>query len=160
MCPCTQNPNLSAHEGLEGMFSFDTTPMTPIGNECMIHIKPACRQTWGYCAIKAWYFAPALNHYRCINAVTDTGAVHLTDTFNFLHHTLPTTTISNADCITKAIKNLENTISALMHMVITSANSHQASGDTNGARPHSVWLLTISSSNWLASHMQNISKKH
>ncbi|KAL7484256.1 hypothetical protein ACHAW6_009898, partial [Cyclotella cf. meneghiniana] len=31
MRPCTQNPNLSAHEALEGMFSFDATPMAPIG---------------------------------------------------------------------------------------------------------------------------------
>ncbi len=111
MRPCTQNPNLSAHEALDGMFSFDATPMAPIGTECMIHIKPTSCHTWGYHAIKAWYFAPALNHYRCIRAVTDTGAVRLTDTFTFLHHTLPTPTISNADRITKAIKNLENTIS-------------------------------------------------
>ncbi len=92
------------------MFSFDATPMAPIGTECMIHIKPTSRHTWGYHAIKAWYFAPALNHYRCIRAVTDAGAVRLTDTFTFLHHTLPTPTITNADRITKAIKNLENTI--------------------------------------------------
>ena len=111
MRPCTQNPNLSAHEALEGMFSFDATPMAPIGTECMIHIKPTSRHTWGYHAIKAWYFAPALNHYRCIRAVTDTGTVRLTDTFTFLHHTLPTPTISTADRITKAIKNLEHTIS-------------------------------------------------
>ena len=43
--------------------------------------------------------------------ITNTGAVRLADTFTFLHHTLPTPTISNADRITKAIKNLENTIS-------------------------------------------------
>lgn len=75
MRPCTQNPNLSAHEALEGMFSFDATPMAPIGTECMIHIKPTSRHTWGYHAIKAWYFAPALHHYRCIRAVTDRKSV-------------------------------------------------------------------------------------
>ncbi|KAL7480206.1 hypothetical protein ACHAW6_011040 [Cyclotella cf. meneghiniana] len=80
MRPCTQNPNLSAHEALEGMFSFDATPMAPIGTECMVHVKPNRRHTWGYHSIKAWYFAPALNHYRCIKAVTDTGAVRLADT--------------------------------------------------------------------------------
>ncbi|KAL7475143.1 LOW QUALITY PROTEIN: hypothetical protein ACHAW6_001069 [Cyclotella cf. meneghiniana] len=105
MCPCTQNPAV-----LEEMFSFDATPMAPIGTKCMIHIKPAHRHTWGYHAIKAWYFALALNHYRCIKVVTDTGALCLADTFTFLHHTLPTPTISNADCIIKAIRNLDNTI--------------------------------------------------
>ncbi len=62
--PCTTNPRLSAYEAMEGMFSFDKTPMAPIGTEVMIHIKPTRRQTWGYHAIRAWYFAPALNHYH------------------------------------------------------------------------------------------------
>ncbi|KAL7481807.1 hypothetical protein ACHAW6_007473 [Cyclotella cf. meneghiniana] len=110
MHPSTQNPNLSLHEALEGMFSFNTTPMAHIVTECMIHIKPACGHTWSYHSIKAWYFALALNHYRCIKTVTDTGAVHLADIFNFLQHSLPTPTMSNADCITKAIRNLDNTI--------------------------------------------------
>ncbi|KAL7486329.1 hypothetical protein ACHAW6_011922 [Cyclotella cf. meneghiniana] len=61
--PCTQNPNLSVHEALEGMFSFDATPIAPIGTKCMIHMKPAYCHTWGYHAIKVWYFPPALNHY-------------------------------------------------------------------------------------------------
>ncbi|KAL7476445.1 hypothetical protein ACHAW6_006626 [Cyclotella cf. meneghiniana] len=110
MRPCTQNPNLLAHEALEGMFSFNATPMAPIGTECMIHVKPVSCQTWGYHTIKAWYFAPALNHYRCIKAVMDSGSVHLMDTFTLLHHTLPTPTISTTDCITNTIKNLEDTI--------------------------------------------------
>ena len=87
MRPCTQNPNLSAHEALEGMFLFNTTPMASIGTKCMIHIKPARTQTWGYHAFKAWYFAAALNHYRCINAVTFTGAVHSSNTLCFLYNT-------------------------------------------------------------------------
>jgi hypothetical protein len=58
---------------MEGMFSFDRTPMALIGTEVMIHIKPTRRQTWGYHAIRAWYFTPALNHYSCIKAVTDDG---------------------------------------------------------------------------------------
>ncbi|KAL7482239.1 hypothetical protein ACHAW6_007918 [Cyclotella cf. meneghiniana] len=110
MCPCTQNSNLSAHKALEGMFLFDAMPMAPIGTECMIHTKLVHRHIWGYHVIKALYFAPALNHYRCIKAVTDTGAVCITDTYTFLHHTLTTPTISNPDRITKEMKHLEHTI--------------------------------------------------
>jgi hypothetical protein len=40
--PCTTNPLLSTYEALKGMFSFNRTPMAPIGTEVMIHIKP----TW------------------------------------------------------------------------------------------------------------------
>ncbi|KAL7475873.1 hypothetical protein ACHAW6_001769 [Cyclotella cf. meneghiniana] len=45
LCPCTTNPLLSVYEALEGMFSFNRTPMTPIGTKIMIHIKPAGHQT-------------------------------------------------------------------------------------------------------------------
>jgi hypothetical protein len=92
---------------MEGMYSFDATPMTPIGTECMIHVKPTRCQTWGYHALKTWYCAPALNHYQCIKAVTDTGVVRLTDTFKFLHHTLPTPVISDTNRIIKAMQQLK-----------------------------------------------------
>ncbi len=108
--PCTTNPRLSAYEAMEGMFAFDKTPMAPIGTEVMIHIKPTRRQTWGYHAIKAWYFAPALNHYRCIKTVTESGAVRISDTFKFLHHTLPEPVLSNTDRIVKATQHLLRTI--------------------------------------------------
>ena len=110
MRPCTQNPNLSAYEAMEGMFSFDATPMAPIGTECMIHVKPSKRHTWGYHSMKAWYFAPALKHYRCIKVVTDAGAVRTTDTFKFLHHTLPVPKVSSTDRIVKATKHLRQAI--------------------------------------------------
>ena len=92
------------------MFSFDSTPMAPIGTEVMIHIKPSHHQTWGYHAIRAWYFAPALSHYQCIKAVTEAGAVQVTDTFQFLHHNLPEPTISNTDRIVKATQQLMHAI--------------------------------------------------
>jgi hypothetical protein len=89
------------------MFSFDATPMTPIGTESIIHIKPARCQPWGYHAIKAWYWAPALNHYRCIKAMIESGAIWVTDMFKFHHHSLPFPTVSNADCIIKAVQDLK-----------------------------------------------------
>ncbi|KAL7487132.1 hypothetical protein ACHAW6_012727 [Cyclotella cf. meneghiniana] len=64
--PCTTNPILSPYKALEGMFSFNRTPMAPIGTEVTIHIKPVQRQLWGYHAIHTWYSAPALTHYQCI----------------------------------------------------------------------------------------------
>ncbi|KAL7478261.1 hypothetical protein ACHAW6_004033, partial [Cyclotella cf. meneghiniana] len=108
--PCTTNPRLSAYEAMEGMFSFDKTPMAPIATKVMIHIKPTRRQTWGCHAIRAWYFVPALNHYRCIKAVTESGTVRVSDTFKFLHHTLHEPVLSNMDRIVKATQHLIRTI--------------------------------------------------
>ena len=95
---------------MEGMFSFDRTPMAPIGTEVMIHVKPTSRQAWGYHTIPAWYLTPALSHYRCIKAVTEAGAVRVSDTFRFLHHTLPIPTITNTDRFVKATQHLVRTI--------------------------------------------------
>jgi hypothetical protein len=74
------------------------------------HVKPSKRHTWGYHSMKAWYFAPALKHYRCIKVVTDAGAVRTTDTFKFLHHTLPVPKVSSTDRIVKATKHLRQAI--------------------------------------------------
>ena len=38
--PCCQSPLLSANEALKGSFSFDATPMAPLGTEVLIHMKP------------------------------------------------------------------------------------------------------------------------
>jgi len=64
--PCCQNPLLLAHEALEGNFSFDATPMAPLGTEVLVHMKPNQRSTWGYHASKAWYLSHSPNHYHCI----------------------------------------------------------------------------------------------
>ena len=110
MRPCTTNPNLSAFEAMEGMYSFDATPMAPVGTETLIHLKPIRRQSWGYHAMKGWYFAPALKHYRVIKTVTDTGAVRLTDTFKFKHHALQLPEITQTDRIVKATQALTRTL--------------------------------------------------
>eukprot|EP00804_Cyclotella_cryptica_P023052 CCRYP_000317-RA/>CCRYP_000317-RA protein AED:0.29 eAED:-0.50 QI:0/-1/0/1/-1/0/1/0/351 len=78
--------------------------------KAMVHIKPNRRQTWGYHAIRSWYFAQARHHYRCIQVVTDAGAVRVSDTFQFLHHNLPNLAITHTDRITKATQHLIRTI--------------------------------------------------
>ena len=110
MRPCTTNPLLSAFEAMEGMYSFDATPMAPVGTEMLMHLKPIRRGTWDYHAIKAWYFAPALNHYRVVKGVLESGATRLTDTWKFSHHALPIPSISSTDRIVKATQNLTSVI--------------------------------------------------
>jgi hypothetical protein len=80
--PCHPNPLLSEHKALEETFSFDATPMAPLGTEVLMHQKPSQRKTWGYHAAKAWYLSHATAHYRCICVIMkDTGDEGVTDMF-------------------------------------------------------------------------------
>jgi hypothetical protein len=98
MRPCRLNPLLLAHEAIDGSFSFNATPLAPLGTEVLIHLKPSRRLTWGYHAAKAWYLSRAMNHYRCIRVIMkDTGAERVTDTFRFQHHAIPVPHITATD---------------------------------------------------------------
>jgi hypothetical protein len=112
--PCRQNPLLSAHEALEGSFSFDATPMAPLGTEVLVHMKPNRRSTWGYHASKAWYLSHSPNHYRCIRVLmADTGGERITDTFRYNHHAIPVPKITATDRILNATARLTAAINGV-----------------------------------------------
>jgi hypothetical protein len=67
--PCCYNPLLLTHKALIGLFSFDATPMPPLGTEVLIHMKPNCQHTWGFHASKAWHLLHAANHHQCIQVL-------------------------------------------------------------------------------------------
>ena len=56
--------------------------------------------------MKAHYFSPALLYYRAIKVLTETGAVRLTDTWKFKHHTIKVPTVTTADRIVQATRQL------------------------------------------------------
>ena len=94
---------LNMYEAMDGSFSFDVTPLAPLGTEVLIHLKPSSRLTWGYHAAKAWYLLHATNHYRCIRVIMqDTGAERVTDTFRYQHHAIPVPHITTDRIITAA----------------------------------------------------------
>jgi hypothetical protein len=53
ICPCCQNPLLSACKALHGLLFFNATPMAPVGTEVFVHMKPERQCTWEYHASKA-----------------------------------------------------------------------------------------------------------
>ena len=69
LCPCCQNPKLSAQEALHGAFSFDATPMVPPGTKCCVHANPQSWALWDLNAIDVYYVRPALKHYWCSHTV-------------------------------------------------------------------------------------------
>jgi hypothetical protein len=75
-------PLLLANEALEGLFSFNATPMAPLGTEVLVHMNPIFWRTWGYQASKAWYLLHATNHYQCIHVLmANTGSKGIINTF-------------------------------------------------------------------------------
>ena len=104
--PCTINPLLSAFEAMEGHYSFDVTPMAPMGTKMLMHLKPVCRHSLGYYTLKAWYIGPSCKHYHVLKGFTDLGEVCMTDTWKFKHHFLTIPTITATDRIVKSAQDL------------------------------------------------------
>jgi hypothetical protein len=114
LCLCPQNPLLLAHEVLKGLFSFNATPMAPLGTEVFVHMKPNCQCMWGYHASKAWYLLHAANHYCCIQVLmADTGGKRITDTFQFKHHAIPVPEITATSRIIDATTRLTAAITGV-----------------------------------------------
>jgi hypothetical protein len=87
--PCRQNPLLWAQKALKGLFSFNATPMAPLGKEVLVHMKLNCWRTWEFYTSKAWYLSHAAHHYRCIHVLmANTDGERTTDTFQFKHYAL------------------------------------------------------------------------
>ncbi len=111
---CCLNPPLSAHEAMEGSFSFNATQLAPLGTKVLIHLKPTRCKSWGYHAAKVWYLSHAANHYRCIRVIMrDTGGERITDMFHFQHHALPIPHITATDRILQATERLADVIAGL-----------------------------------------------
>ena len=63
--PCRFNPKLSAYESLEGSFSYNRTPLAPLGSKIIAHDAPQQRTSWAPHGHYGWLVGPALDHYRC-----------------------------------------------------------------------------------------------
>jgi hypothetical protein len=46
--PCCQNLALLAFKALEGSYSFDATPMAPLGTQVLAHHKPNQKLAWDF----------------------------------------------------------------------------------------------------------------
>eukprot|EP00957_Ditylum_brightwellii_P178870 13624768-Ditylum_brightwellii.AAC.1 len=85
--------------------------MAPLGAKVLVHIKPNKQATWGYHVLPGWYIGPAMWHYRCYEVMMkSTGAKRITDTVHFHHHNVVMLTVTQADQILKATKDLNEAI--------------------------------------------------
>jgi hypothetical protein len=114
LCPCCQNPLLSAFEAMEGSYLFDATPMAPPGTKVLVHLKPTHCKSWSFHASNGWYIGPSLKHYCCICAIMEgTGGKCLTDTSCFKHHAMALPIITPTNRIIAATRHLTGAISGI-----------------------------------------------
>ena len=60
-----RNPQLSAEAHLNGNFDYNTTSLSPPGNNVVAFEPPYKRNSWATHGTLGCYIGPELHHYRC-----------------------------------------------------------------------------------------------
>jgi len=114
------NPKLSAYAQVQGNYDFNKNPMAPPGCEIIAFQPPAQRPSWGYHGIKAWYTQPAMNHYRCVQAITsDTGREITVETVQYLPHNFRMPRLSSTELAAIAAHDLAQALRRPPHPAAT-----------------------------------------
>ena len=83
------NPTLSAHTQIFGTFNYDSTPLASPGCKHIVHEEPNVRGSQSAHGLKAFWNAPAMQHYRCCELhVAKTFSKRVSDTINVLPHNI------------------------------------------------------------------------
>jgi hypothetical protein len=111
--PAWRNPNMSAHQMLNGTFDYNQAPMAPPGTKIVVHEMPAQRRIWDPHGVDGWYVRPATEHYRCYCVfINKTRSERITATVEFfpqdLEMTYPTPTEIAVDATKTLIRALQN----------------------------------------------------
>ena len=78
----------------------------------LMQVKPEARSTFGLNAKKAWYTGPCLNHYRAFRGMLpSTKGERISDTVKLQHHAISMPTLTPADRILEATRQLKDAIS-------------------------------------------------
>ena len=99
--------NVSAQAYTFGTHDFNRIPLAQLGCAVQIHEKPSKRWTWAVHSVDGWYLGTSPGHYRCYDVwVKGTGAVRSTNTVLFKHKHIKNPTVTPADAIVNAAKDL------------------------------------------------------
>ena len=100
----TLNPRMSAWEYYNGAFDYSATPSGPLGCKIMIYNTSNTRKSWDQIGREGFSVGPALQNYRCIQAIDGGKALIITDTADYLNRYLTQPHITPEDRITHAIQ--------------------------------------------------------
>ena len=86
-------------------------PLAPLECAMKIYEKPSKRQTWAVHSVNGWYLGTSPGHYRCYDVwVKGTGAFRSTDTVFLKHKHTTKPTVTPADAIVNAAKELTSAL--------------------------------------------------
>ena len=110
--PCRYNPKLSAYEALEGNFSYNHTPLAPLGSKVIAHDTPQQRSTWAPHGHYGWLVGPAMDHYRCFTVFNPkTRGIAIASTFHWSEsNRFSVPRISKEEQLVVAAKNLTSAL--------------------------------------------------
>ena len=104
-------PKVSAYAHHYGAYDFNAHPLAPLGTAVQYHVKPLTRASWGMRTISGWYLGALLEHYRCHRCwISETRSIKVGNTVFFKHKYLTMPTITMADIILTATRDLEETV--------------------------------------------------
>ena len=101
------NPKISAWEAFNGVFSYNHTPLGPLGCRVLIHKKTGNRNSWDYRGAEGWGYGVAEYHYRCQKVISKaTKATQVSDTVEFRHHHITQPSLTSDDRILHGVLTL------------------------------------------------------
>jgi hypothetical protein len=104
-------PTISAYTYLWGQHDYNANPFAPVGCKVEAHVTPTIRETWAPHTAMGYYIGNAKEHYRCHQVyITNTKHIRTCETVFFKHKYLTMPTITPANLLVKAAKNLVDTI--------------------------------------------------
>ena len=107
-------PTVSAYAHLCGPFDYNKMPLAPMGCNVQVHEKADSRGTWAYHTVEGWYINTSPEHYRTHTChIKETRNERFSDTVDFKHKRITNPSISNADKVMMAIREVVQTIKGL-----------------------------------------------
>ena len=108
------NPNLSAHEQMEGTFNYNKTPLSPLQINVLSYEMPSHRSSWDEHGKEGWYIWPEPEHCQCYKVlIKKTLAIRTPLSVKFFPERIKMPSNSSTDRIIKTVKQLTHAIKNL-----------------------------------------------
>ena len=119
-------PKVSAWAHLHGQHDFNRHPLAPLGIEVRSYVPPHKRKTWSVKSQKGHYIGTSMEHYRYYMVdITETRQIQGSETVFFKHKYITMPTVTPADAIIQAAKQLADSLQGKSPSFLTPSATDQ-----------------------------------